>query len=464
MIQNDPRYPNYGRANYGQLNPDMTAANMQRPRQPQQGQPQSPMVSSLQRAPQQPAPTPPPSGMNKNAVGTFGPKTQIGAANNPFAGIKNRGKTDFGHGGWQGGINTANRMINKIPWAPDAPLGIGRRAKTAGSDYSVQDAGTVLQRGYQNTFGRQASPEEISSQLAGQGLKPGDRWAGKSGLDAILGSLGQSPEAQGLPPSQEQVYHTYPENDDVAGGFNRVDTPMAASLQRPTSSDAQTAYQEYLSEFPEGDPEQPLDFETFSGYYDQLGPAEESPMASAVGGGRRGWENLLLDTQGAHDSPMSFSGFNMERALAGGDPNSVKDAFARAVSTFDIDLRGKSKEEVGQVLGSPEFHQLLAGQGIQSRPIPGSYDQIEVFTKEEGWIPKDIVASAGSPEAQWWWGDVGGDMGADPMMGGFGMGMEDEEEGGAEVNPNQSALLNGLTGGANWKTLLDQLLSQYKNG
>jgi hypothetical protein len=44
------------------------------------------------------------------------------------------------------------------------------------------------------------------------------------------------------------------------------------------------------------------------------------------------------------------------------------------------------------------------------------------------------------------------------------MGMEDEEEGGAEVNPNQSALLNGLTGGANWKTLLDQLLSQYKNG
>lgn len=442
----DPRYSGSGVTRHSQLNPNMTAANMQR--QPTLGmqQPQSPMVSSLQRAPQQPAPTPPRSGMNTAATGTFGPKT------NPFAGLKQRGQTDFGKGGWQGGFNAVGSMLNvKSPFG--AALGIQRRAKGSQNDYSVQDASTALQRQYSNVLGRQASPEEIQSQLAGQGLKPGDNWVGQKGLQAVLNSISQSPEALARQGQEEapinQMDNTLEDKSALVGALQPSKNAGAA----------QQAYQEYLSEFPEGDPEQPLDFETFAGYFDQLPQEEpESAMASALEG-RRGWNNLNLDMLGESVTPMSFSGFDMERALAGGDEKSVKDAFARAASTFPTDLRGLSKQEVGAVLGSPEFHEHLAKQGIQSRPIPGSYDQIEVFTKERGWEIKDIVANAGSPDAQWWWGDVG--LGTESPMA-MDMDMPLGED--SESTPEQSALLSGLTGGSNWKALLDQLMSQYAKG
>jgi hypothetical protein len=444
---NDPRMPNYGRANYGQLAPNMTAANSQPQRFPTQGQSTSPMAASLQRAPQQPAPSPMPSGKPTAAVGTFGPKQ----------GIATRGKTDFGKGGWQGGFNAIGSALNvKSPFG--AAFGIQRRAKGSQNDYSVGNATEILQRQYGQQLGRQASPQEIQSQLAGQGLKPGDNWVGNKGLDAVLASIQNSPEAQAFRGNPQAEAPEAPVNQ--MGNTFESPAALGAAIQ-PKTSGAQSAYQEYLGEFGPDDPEQPLDYETFSQYYSQLPPeAIESPMEDAVASGRRGWENLLLDMQGEQATPMSFSGFDMERALAGGDPDSVKDAFARAASTFGTDLRGMSKQEVGAIIGSPEFHQTLAAQGIQSRPIPGAYDQIEVFTKERGWEVKDIVANAGSPEAQWWWGDVG--MGPEA---GMDMGMSGEylmDEG--EDTSQQSALLQGLTGGQNWKTLLEQLLSQYGNG
>lgn len=454
----DPRMPNYGRANFGQLRPNMTAANMQRPRNPGEidpnQQPQSPMASSLQRAPQQPAPTPPPSGKSTAAVGTFGPK-QIGPQTNPFAGIKNRGKTDFGHGGWQGGFNTANRMLNNIPWAPDAPLGIGRRAKTAGSDYSTQDAGTILQRGYQNSLGREASPEEIQSQLAGQGLKPGDRWVGKSGLDAILASLGQSPEAQGIPLENEEA--------PVAGGFQTLPdkSALGASLQRPSNVGAEQAYQEYLSEFPEGDPEQPLDFETFAGYYDQLGLEEQqSPMATALGEGRRGWNNIALDAPDQIGGTR-FEGFNDERALSGGDPNSIKDLFRRVVGGLGIQLRpGMSWEETTAITN--QIAEAMRAAGAQVDQVDRDKMFIRTNENPEGeWV--DVIGAATGDDPRFVWLSEMADAGMNPMD--FGMNFSstesDEEEEGTD---QQSALLNGLTGGANWKTLLDQLMSQYMNG
>lgn len=71
-----------------------------------------------------------------------------------------------------------------------------KHASTAPTDLSVGDATSALQQEYQHALGRQASPDEIQAQLAGQGLKAGDRWVGQNGLSSVLSSIDASPEAQ----------------------------------------------------------------------------------------------------------------------------------------------------------------------------------------------------------------------------------------------------------------------------
>jgi hypothetical protein len=140
----------------------------------------------------------------------------------------------------------------------------------------------------------------------------------------------------------------------------------------------------------------------------------------------------------AQVNPMSFSGFNDARALSGGDANSAKDAFRDLVGQSGIDVRGLSKQEVGAKLES-ELIPFLNARGFPARAIPGSYDQIEIFSNERGWEKKDVVANAGSPDAQWWWGDVGGAEGA---MGAIPAGFNQQAAGGA--GPEEMALAQQL--------------------
>lgn len=121
-----------------------------------------------------------------------------------------------------------------------------------------------------------------------------------------------------------------------------------------------------------------------------------------AGSGRRGWNNVSLDPRTGGNSG-AWSGFNTERASAGGDPNSIKDAFYRFGQGFTFDPRGQSKDAIDAFLTS----QIEAAKeyGIDILDVNG--DQILVRTAEnpEGtWV--DVVQNAGGEgDAPWQWLD-----------------------------------------------------------
>lgn len=106
---------------------------------------------------------------------------------------------------------------------------------------------------------------------------------------------------------------------------------------------------------------------------------------------------------GGQRNPMSATGFNVDRALAGGDPDSVKDGFLRTVFETDLDLRGLDKAQTGDVLRSQLLPELQR-RGIQARMGGDEYDILEFFTNERGWEPIDVVKNAGG-DAEWAWQD-----------------------------------------------------------
>ena len=72
----------------------------------------------------------------------------------------------------------------------------GKHASTAPTDFGANDARDAIGQQYQSSLGRDASPDEILSQLSGQGWQAGDRYVGEKGLNSVLGSIGQSDEAK----------------------------------------------------------------------------------------------------------------------------------------------------------------------------------------------------------------------------------------------------------------------------
>lgn len=78
---------------------------------------------------------------------------------------------------------------------------IGAFTKNAGSantDFRVEDAAQAIKDAYKGELGREASDDEVMSQLVGQGWDPkgGDRWVGEKGINSVLDIIRASPEAQ----------------------------------------------------------------------------------------------------------------------------------------------------------------------------------------------------------------------------------------------------------------------------
>jgi hypothetical protein len=73
---------------------------------------------------------------------------------------------------------------------------MNQHADSAPTDFNVNDAKSAIGQEYQHSLGRDASPQELMSQLSGQGWQSGDRYVGEKGLNSVLGSIGQSDEAK----------------------------------------------------------------------------------------------------------------------------------------------------------------------------------------------------------------------------------------------------------------------------
>lgn len=75
---------------------------------------------------------------------------------------------------------------------------ITKHAPSAYTDFKVEDAANAIKAEYKKELGRDASDEEVQSQLVGQGWDPkgGDRWVGEKGLNSVMDQIRASPEAQ----------------------------------------------------------------------------------------------------------------------------------------------------------------------------------------------------------------------------------------------------------------------------
>jgi hypothetical protein len=150
----------------------------------------------------------------------------------------------------------------------------------------------------------------------------------------------------------------------------------------------------------------------------------QTGTTGTTGTGRTGYGGVNLDPRTGGTGGGDWTGFNNARALAGGDPNSIKDAFMRFGQGFNFNPAGKSKQEIEAFLTSQI--PAAAAYGLHIDQVRG--DQIHVTTAEnpEGtWV--DVVQNAGGQGASpWAWqdqsylGDTGGTGGGGTTGGGGG--------------------------------------------
>jgi murein DD-endopeptidase MepM/ murein hydrolase activator NlpD/Rod binding domain-containing protein len=138
---------------------------------------------------------------------------------------------------------------------------------------------------------------------------------------------------------------------------------------------------------------------------DVLGGVKDS--VSGAGGkyanARRGWNGLVLDMPADGNSGAQWRGFNTERASAGGDPMSTKDAWYRWTRSVSFNPAGKSKQEIEAFMRS--HIQDAREYGLNILDVRGDQMLIEHWHRPGGeWV--DIVANAGSSdpsEVAWHW-------------------------------------------------------------
>lgn len=128
--------------------------------------------------------------------------------------------------------------------------------------------------------------------------------------------------------------------------------------------------------------------------------AFSTPAPSAAA--RTGWNGLVLDAPPYGGSGAEWAGFNNDRALAGGDDGSVKDAFFRWTYGSSFNPAGKSKGEIEQFLRSNI--DSARAYGLNILDVEGEHVLIETQENGPEWI--DVVANAGSTnpaEVKWQW-------------------------------------------------------------
>lgn len=129
----------------------------------------------------------------------------------------------------------------------------------------------------------------------------------------------------------------------------------------------------------------------------QIGSSLPGNGQQGFSGSGTGWRGLDLNPVNNFD-PSKFNGFNLDRAMKAGDPNSTKDAFARWASGLGP-LQGLSKEQIGQLITNNLDSAKKMGLNITG--VMG--DKIQIDAKEHGSVWNDVVSDAGGVNPQWWW-------------------------------------------------------------
>lgn len=245
---------------------------------------------------------------------------------------------------------------------------ITKHAPSAYTDFKVEDAANAIKAEYKKELGRDASDEEVQSQLVGQGWDPkgGDRWVGEKGINSVMDQIRASPEAQAF----------------KNGGGTR-----AAVM-------------------------------------DQLGTG--GPTASADLSGRAG-QDAAASPDGAAAAPAGAVGdtsaWNTDGYQA---PAYVPQAAGQAPPGWDATKWNDPNHQtpkygVGRILSGfpPTVDGLKSAMADIEKAYPGTTFNGKDTINVPGVGPVDVLQSAGSGGVAWRWGPKdGGEAGAAPAQGG----------------------------------------------
>jgi murein DD-endopeptidase MepM/ murein hydrolase activator NlpD len=162
--------------------------------------------------------------------------------------------------------------------------------------------------------------------------------------------------------------------------------------------------------------------------------------------GRTGWNGLRLEVPMAGNSGAQWAGFNEDRAMAGGDDSSVKDAFFRWTYGLNFNPAGKSKPEIEAYL--KDNLQSAREYGLNIVDVQG--EQILVETEERGLEWVDVVVNAGSSnpgETKWQWLTMM-ESGMPTGGGALGTALADLRSAAGAEGARSFMMSNNLTGNA----------------
>lgn len=115
---------------------------------------------------------------------------------------------------------------------------------------------------------------------------------------------------------------------------------------------------------------------------------------------RTGWRGITLDTP-TQANANRFEGFNDQRALAGGDEKSTKDAFRRWAGSLDQNFASMSKDDMGAFLRDQMDE--MRGYGLNVSDVEGDKIFLDAAENEgtPGWV--DIFRDAGGQGGAFQW-------------------------------------------------------------
>src|ERR1700754_739094 len=84
-----------------------------------------------------------------------------------------------------------------------------KNAKSAMSDFYLEDAKQILRDDTARMWGEPASDEQIMEAIEGQGWQPGDRWVGQGSLDYIRQQWAKRAQTPQAPDEDEELAPSY---------------------------------------------------------------------------------------------------------------------------------------------------------------------------------------------------------------------------------------------------------------
>lgn len=99
-------------------------------------------------------------------------------------------------------VGSAFAGVGAIPGAIIGGIGgaiggaFSKNAKSAMTDFSIEDARAIISQAYKDAFGRDITPQELDEAIRGQGWEPGDKWFGEAPLAYVLDQYANNAAAE----------------------------------------------------------------------------------------------------------------------------------------------------------------------------------------------------------------------------------------------------------------------------